>query len=301
MVRARELDLAQQADNDGVQSLEKGYRRELKEATEILKRHAVCRGPVLRFLHANKWTMTSPVMEIAKSKQTLGKERSARTRHEQAQAAQEEVADAAKIPSKYNQLTLMTFSILAERVLPAADPVALSFPNVIASFEKKAKAEEKKQECLRILQYATGFPVTLSLTGTLSTWQGFFKHLEQAVSVRGRLDKPLKLPVDWAKNGIYAVKEVTADDEVIVVQKLNKQTIVCPLSEFNLMPPSMSGLFIAQNWSEVDAEISWDGAMPGEGFAVGKKCGNHYMKKRKALNDESPASAKSSRRAAKTP
>eukprot|EP00971_Amphidinium_carterae_P215036 4267672-Amphidinium_carterae.2 len=74
MARSRDLDLAAQADNDGVQSLEKAYRKEMKECIDILKRHAVSRGPVLRFLHANRWTATSPVVEVAKSKQTLGKE-----------------------------------------------------------------------------------------------------------------------------------------------------------------------------------------------------------------------------------
>ena len=302
MVKSRKLDLSAQSANSAASSLEKQYKLELTEAISLLRRHPQSRAPVIRFLKSNGFTMEAEPLALAKSIETQGKERSVNTRKmaaAAAAAAESGSGGKAHVPSKYNSLSAMSYSILSERVLPWLDPVSLSSPNLNAAFKGLGKAECKQAEALRVLEFVTGKPPTFCIKGSLWEWEHLLGHLKQAADHRGRLDKPLPLPVQWAQDGVYMVQEVNADDEVIVMHRFTEQVVAVSLSEMDPVPAAGSTFFLEHNYSELFAELQVEGGIPGQGVAVGSLFHRHATKKRKAIADgvlvSTPSSSKCSR------
>ena len=133
MVKTRSLDAAAQAANHAAVSMEKIYKEEMAQCTAILRRHPQARAPCLRWLTSAGFTLESQPLSLTKSNQTLGKERSQATRLASAKAEKEHVVaggSGGMVPSKYNSLSALSYTLLSERILPSLDAVSLSSANI---------------------------------------------------------------------------------------------------------------------------------------------------------------------------
>mmetsp|Transcript_63244 Transcript_63244/g.150848 ORF Transcript_63244/g.150848 Transcript_63244/m.150848 type:complete len:313 (-) Transcript_63244:255-1193(-) len=244
------------AGNQGISQIEGDYKEDLQKCIAILRRHVIARNPVLRYMVRAGWTETSEPAVITKSKATIGKEKSAATRKEKAAQNQAERQSTDRIPTKYSTLGMMSYSLLSERVLPSLDFISYSQANIAAQFKKGDGAEMKKEKCLEIIEYLTGKPASLPLKGENANWEGLYTTLREAAAVRGRMESPLRMPVDWAVCGLYRILRVTRDDEIHVRHQVTNSTVYIHMSEFKPVPSTLQGLVIEFNYSETFAQLS---------------------------------------------
>ena len=294
MGRSRVMNLDAQVANNATAAMEKAYKAEMAECTEILRLHPQARAPCLKFLKGAGFTMDTKPLQLNKSVEQLGKEKSITSRKAAAEAASSKGEGKTLIPSKYNSLAAMSYTVLAERILPGLDPVSLSPANVHAALLAYPNAASKQLETLRILEFVSGKPANMPIRGALWEWEQLLLHLKSSTDVRGRLDRPLRLPVDWPQHGVYSIKEVTAEDEIIVEHRFTGQVVKVGLAEFEPLPPPGSSFVLEQNFSELSAEITIEGGSAQQAVCVGSLFHSHSTKKRRAITDGSPEDTRSS-------
>ena len=135
----------------------------------------------------------------------------------------------------------------------------------------------------------------MAIRGQLWEWTALLTHLREAAAGRGRLERPLRLPVCWQQDGIYAVQELTADDELLIVRKCTKAVMKLPISEFDEIPKADDTFTILDNHSELYASVAVAGKEQAT-VCIGSLFHHHMVKKRAAIADgstqETPSSSK---------
>eukprot|EP00971_Amphidinium_carterae_P325474 6455741-Amphidinium_carterae.1 len=176
----------------------------------------------------------------------------------------------------YNRLGLLPLKILLERTLPSLSPVAWSIPNLNAAYPKlKLSTEQRREEFMRLLQYATGAERELPLRGALGKWSALLEKLKSEMVARGCREAKLQLPVEWREAGVYT-KEFH-DDELFVLEKSTGEKMQFAVPWLNVLEMQVirEHLFVDDNFSETAAAF----AMPGEFEVEPKKFGMEFQVK----------------------
>ena len=283
------MDLASQAANSAAASVEKIYKQELNDCIALLRLHPQARAPCLKYLHSAGWTLDTQPLTLNKSLEAKGKEQSLNTK-KAAKASAVAVHGSegpSQIPSKYNVIGAFSCSLLCERVLPHLDKVSLSPHNLTAALKPLRTAEAKQQEALRILEFVSGAAPTFSVKGAMWQWPVFLEHLKSATDSRGRLDKPLQLPVCWSSAGVYQISKVSDDDELLVEHRFTGVVQKIALSEWDPLPSRDSCFSIEDNFSETSAHVVAAGHPSLQRVPIGGRFTMQTIKKRKAIMDGS--------------
>eukprot|EP00971_Amphidinium_carterae_P274106 5440028-Amphidinium_carterae.1 len=157
MVKTRQLAKTEQRKNNAVNMVEKDLKTLLVDCEKILRHLPQARGPTLRFLHDNDFTMETEPMVVAKSNETLARERGRETRKKTKEALEvDELGRRKLVPSMYGTFGTMKFKIKAERIMPGLDPISLSHAQVCAMFGKHDSVEKKKAEVDKLLEFVSG-------------------------------------------------------------------------------------------------------------------------------------------------
>jgi len=281
------MGLSDQASDKGIASIEKQYRAEMKEVSQLLRRHPDSRAHVIRFMKKAGWDLEKSPQKLAQSREQAGKAKSAQTRSAQAAAARQEVLDNSdKIPSKYGDFNAMSTSCIQNVILPALDPVSLSGPNIQASYPKGSKGPEQKQIVLELLIFATGVPASFPLKGSMTWWSPLLNYLKEEARLRGRLEKKTTLPLNYEEKGVYKILELTSDDELIVSQRFTGAKAKVQLSDFIRQPNCKKNVeyYIRDNYDEKLACIAIRGEDKIPGIALFNKFATQY-KQRPAIEN----------------
>eukprot|EP00971_Amphidinium_carterae_P333610 6468416-Amphidinium_carterae.1 len=278
MVRTRDCDKTKQAASGARTQVEKDYATELININKILKAAPHARAPCLKFL-INDHFDRDVQLERPESNELEGR-RKAQQKATEAKAEKKAAveADPDGIPTMYNRLGMLPLKILLERTLPSLSPVAWSIPNLNAAYPKlKLSTEQRREELMRLLQYATGAERELPLRGPLGRWTGLLEKLKSEMVARGCREATLQLPVEWREAGVYTT--VFHDDELFVVEKLTgeKMQFAVPWLHVVEMQVIREHLYVEDNFSETAAAF----AMSGEFAVEPKKFGMEFQVKSK--------------------
>ena len=189
------------------------------------------------------------------------------------------------ILSKYDMIDAFSCSLLCERVLPCLDSVSLNPHNLQASLRPLRTADAKQQEALRILEYVTGVPPRFSVKGSMWQWPVFLERLKSSSDARGRLARPLQLPMAWQTAGVDRIQAVSADDKLLVEHRFTNVVQKVALSEWDPVFARDASFTIEDKFSEMSAHV----VVAGESMQpVPIGCRFHVQtKKRKAILDGS--------------
>lgn len=159
-----------------------------------------------------------------------------------------------QVPTKYWTLGGLSPSSIAGRLLPFAEPAALSIPN-LNSTNVKGQALQNHQSHVRLLEYMTGLPPDFSLSGVYRSWATLADFVRERNECRGRRLQGEVLTIDFGTTGIYELRGADASPIIIARHRLTSQE-----GEYQraALPhhTCLRQLFINSNWSEVRATIS---------------------------------------------
>eukprot|EP00971_Amphidinium_carterae_P025031 494160-Amphidinium_carterae.3 len=296
MVRARQLPRTEQRKNNAVSMVEKDLKTLLGDCEKILRHLPQARGPTLRFLHDNNFTMETEPMVVEKSNETLARERGRETRKKTKEALEvDELGRRKLVPSMYATLGAMRFKIKAERVMPGLDPISLSHAQICAMFSKHDSAERKKAEIDKLLEFVSGEAPSMPLNQSMAEMETLIEHLRIQTVQRGRAHQ-LLLPVDYSVRGVYEIAETTDDDEVYVRHRYTRAMVKVAFSEWapKRIPSKSSTFTLERNWSEATAEVvASDTGMEPVGTRVGNRFVTHVVSNKRAIGDKTPDKASS--------
>ena len=107
------------------------------------------------------------------------------------------------------------------------DAVSLSTANIHVALKSFGSVERKQAECLRVLEFVSGKAPSMAVRGALTQWPQLIDHLRAAAQQRGRLERPLSLPVSWPDAGVYRICSITKEDEFVIGHRftLNEITV----------------------------------------------------------------------------
>eukprot|EP00971_Amphidinium_carterae_P135628 2687202-Amphidinium_carterae.2 len=251
MVNARSLSTLAQSSNASTVQLEKLYKQQLKSCQEILAKHEVVRGPVLQYLHDLGYSAAVESMPRKQSVETEARQQRAAAAAAKKAARPAMTSEEAKdaVPTKYNQLSALSATLLIERVLPALHPTVLSAANLTAMFCKKTGAAAKQTSLLCLLEFATGESPQFLLHGDMSKW---------SCKERQRITADMVLPPDYSTCGIYFISDVRQDcDELEVQHRYTSKKVVLDAKTFTVPPGSYDEVKITCNHSETAAVLEY--------------------------------------------
>ncbi len=165
------------------------------------------------------------------------------------------------IPYCYRTLDKTRPPIL-QKLLTALDGIAFSQCALHALKSVTTSAHHYKAKLLEILEYGTGFDVSMRLTGDLRHLPTLTSYLQEMRNQRGCRGALLRLPPKWDSScdGIFTKKEIVGSQILLV----NRFTDACHLLSESLIlchfGPGIgfSDLHIINNFSEVRASVRSD-------------------------------------------
>mmetsp|Transcript_22324 Transcript_22324/g.52033 ORF Transcript_22324/g.52033 Transcript_22324/m.52033 type:complete len:318 (+) Transcript_22324:103-1056(+) len=292
------LTKEQRKVNDAIMMRERNSGALKREINKIVNRHEDARPHVHLFLTSNGWTVDSEVKKTVKSRDTQAREtKKAKAAAKKKAAAEEAKANADKI-AKFESLGDIKHALLAERVLPAIHPRLLSSANVKAMHAKRTAAKVLVDDYLKLIEFFTGEPPSMPLTGSCSTWSGLGSWLKARSDERSRLSAEQALPIDFGVDGIYKVAKVLESEKALLIKhQYNGKSIKIGAAEFSVEPSDLSSVTVCSNHSEMMAALKYRDAKNKIHMArLTTWFSNQLAGKKRALNaDVSPGSSKKGR------
>eukprot|EP00971_Amphidinium_carterae_P090866 1798549-Amphidinium_carterae.1 len=128
--RARQLTPEEQAINDHRKAAERLYGQDVKKAKSIIDANPISAPGVLRHLSSLGFTEAS--QGGVKSLQKAARERTQQQCAAKKVAAKQLIAESAGdlVPTRYNVMSSLSYTLLSERCLPSIDRLMLSCANV---------------------------------------------------------------------------------------------------------------------------------------------------------------------------
>ncbi len=162
------------------------------------------------------------------------------------------------IPYCYRTLDTTRPPIL-QKLASALEDIAFSKSMLKAMRKVKRSADQYRSMLLEILEYDTGFDVSMPLTGELRHLPTLTSHLQRMRDQRKCRGSNLRLPPNWhsSGDGVFTLKKTVAS-QILVVNKFTKDRLL--LSESSMLSHFGSGicfseLQILNNFSEVRASV----------------------------------------------
>eukprot|EP00971_Amphidinium_carterae_P167220 3313350-Amphidinium_carterae.1 len=259
--RARHLTPEEQAVNDHRKAAERLYGQDVKRAKSIIDANPICAPGVLRHLSSLGFNET-PQGGGVKSLQKAARERTKQQHAAKKEAAKQVLAESSAdlVPTRYNVLSALSYSLLAERCLPSIDRLVLSCANVKKMCEEAglSASEDKQAECLRLLEFVTGIvPSQMKLwkSNGLNVWSSVIQMFRAEAESRCRVQR-LRLPMQWEKDGVYTIVE--RDEEVLefhVQQQVTGEKILITEEMWMGAAAMSSQLRLETNWSETGSTL----------------------------------------------
>eukprot|EP00971_Amphidinium_carterae_P345776 6486900-Amphidinium_carterae.5 len=254
--RARQLTAEEQAVNDHRKAAERLYGQDVKKAKNIIEANPICAPGVLRHLSSLGFTEQAPGGGV-KSLQKAARERTRQECAAKKKAAKQLVAESSGdlVPTKYNVLASLSYTLLSERCLPAIDKLMLSCSNIKRMTEELGlnACEEKQGEALRLLEYVTGIvpsQTKLWKSNGLNLWPALIEFLQKEAEMRGRVQS-LKLPMNWESDGVYTIVEGNEDKlEFHVAHRTTGEKVLVTEEMWTGACAMASQLRLETNWSE---------------------------------------------------
>ncbi len=162
------------------------------------------------------------------------------------------------IPYCYRTLDTTRHPIL-EKLASALEDIAFSKSMLKAMRKVKRSADQYRSMLLEILEYDTGFDVSMPLTGDLRHIPTLTSHLQKMRDQRKCRGSNLRLPPNWhsSGDGVFTLKK-TDENKIFVVNKFTSDQRLLPDSCMISHLGSVicfSDLHIFNNFSEVRASI----------------------------------------------
>eukprot|EP00971_Amphidinium_carterae_P336133 6472330-Amphidinium_carterae.1 len=293
--RARHLSPEEQAVNDHRKAAERLYGQDVKRAKSIIDANPICAPGVLRHLSSLGFNET-PQGGGVKSLQKAARERTKEAHAAKKSAAKQVLAESGgdQVPTRYNVLSALSFSLLAERCLPSIDRLVLSAANVKKMCEEAGLScsEDKQAECLRLLEYVTGIvPSQMKLwkSNGMNVWTSVITFLKAEAESRGRVQRVM-LPMEWEKHGVYTIVECDEDKlDFHVQQQVTGEKILITEEMWMGAAAMASQLRLETNWSETGSTLELTEDVEIDNFKslkIGVLFRQHVAKRTLAVCDE---------------
>ncbi len=162
------------------------------------------------------------------------------------------------VPHCYRTLDATRPPIL-EKLAPALEEIAFSNHNLKALWKVKTSRRHYREMLLEILEYDTGYDVSMPLTGELRHIPTLISHLQNMRDQRKYRGSNLRLPPNWhsSGDGVFTLKKID-ENKIFVVNKFTSDQRLLPDSCMISHLGSVicfSDLHIFNNFSEVRASI----------------------------------------------
>lgn len=148
---------------------------------------------------------------------------------------------------------------LRDKLLPSINPAIMSSANIRAMRDPQQLSQTS---LLRYLEFATGWPMDMELTGTLRCMNAISSVAIERAAGRGHRESSLTLPAEWDTDGIYNVEALDKLVEgaaglyqaVIVRHRFTGAEVAIDMP---VQIADMSMVAISYNWSETRAAITF--------------------------------------------
>ena len=127
-----------------------------------------------------------------------------------------QTADA--VPSKYTCLNRLSVTLMGAAVLTPCEPMVFSKSN-LRNATPHGRGEDNQILLTQICEFMTGLPPDFSLTGEYAHFSKLTPLVTALNLRRGRRCQRLEFPVDWARDGNYAINEVNVGAKKVVIFK----------------------------------------------------------------------------------
>ena len=148
------------------------------------------------------------------------------------------------VPIKVSLLSDLTIGHLREKVICRLGP---HFS--VGNLRSMKGLDGSKEGLMRILEFATGLPPDLPLTGSLRCFNRLAIMIAEKAKLLGRRSALLTIPPDWDMQGLVHLKHLNPDGSLVICHRYTGQETTIPQHQ---VPDhhTISDLAIQSPWSE---------------------------------------------------